>query len=55
MILKTVYEWLVGRWNIVDKIVVPQVPPGDYIMSFRWDCEGTQQVWSSCSDVTITA
>lgn len=43
------------QWNLADKVVVPRVPPGDYVMSFRWDCEGTDQVWGSCSDVTITS
>lgn len=39
--------------GIVDKVHVPKVPPGDYAVSFRWDCEQTSQVWQSCGDVTI--
>lgn len=41
------------QFNIVDKVRIPDVEPGEYIMSFRWDGEQTNQIWSSCSDVTI--
>jgi hypothetical protein len=42
--------------EIVDRVVIPvDVPPGDYVLGWRWDCEQTPQVWSSCSDVTIKA
>ena len=27
--------------------------PGEYVLSWRWDCELTAQVWNACSDVTI--
>lgn len=37
----------------MDKVKVPQLPPGDYVVSFRWDSEQTPQVWASCGDVTI--
>lgn len=40
-------------FGIVDKVLVPNVPAGDYVLSFRWESEQTPQVWSSCSDVTI--
>lgn len=43
------------QWSVVDKVTVPKVPPGDYVVSFRWDCEQTPQIWAQCSDVTITA
>lgn len=39
--------------GIVDRVQVPDVPPGDYVLGFRWDAEQTQQVWSSCGDVRI--
>eukprot|EP00037_Helgoeca_nana_P010731 m.94655 g.94655 ORF g.94655 m.94655 type:complete len:351 (-) comp20381_c0_seq1:152-1204(-) len=38
---------------IVDLIRVPQVPAGDYVVGFRWDCETSSQVWTQCSDITI--
>jgi hypothetical protein len=42
-------------FQIVDKVKVPDFAPGDYVLSFRWDCEQTAQIWSQCSDVRITA
>lgn len=38
---------------IVDEVVVPQVPPGDYVVRWRWDAEQSPQIWSGCGDVTI--
>jgi hypothetical protein len=44
------------NFNIVDLVEIPaDLPPGDYVLSFRWDCEQTPQIWSQCADVTITA
>merc|ERR1711972_213494 len=40
-------------FGIVDKVRVPNVPAGEYVLSFRWDSEQTPQVWNSCADVTI--
>jgi hypothetical protein len=48
--------FLVGSpkaWSIIDEVHVPS-EPGDYILSWRWDCEETAQVWSNCADITIT-
>jgi hypothetical protein len=42
-------------FGIVDKVQVPALPEGDYVLSFRWESEQTPQVWSSCGDVTIKA
>merc|ERR1712000_543386 len=47
------FKWHDFHFGIVDKVEVPDVPPGDYILSFRWDSEQTNQVWNSCADVTI--
>jgi len=39
---------------IRDVLKVPSdLPPGKYVLGWRWDCEATAQVWSSCSDVTL--
>jgi len=38
---------------IRDKVKVPDVE-GHYVLSWRWDCEQTAQVWSSCSDIYIS-
>merc|ERR1711863_197297 len=48
-----------GMWGpynlqIVDTLALPDsLPPGDYVLGWRWDCEESTQIWSSCSDVTI--
>jgi hypothetical protein len=49
-----------GDWNydveVVDTVQIPaDVKPGKYVLGWRWDCEESTQVWTSCSDVTIEA
>ena len=39
--------------SIMDKLQVPAGLEGEYLLSFRWDCEQTPQVWNSCADITI--
>lgn len=36
--------------EIVDQVVVPRVPPGDYVVRWRWDCEQSPQIWSGCGE-----
>jgi len=39
---------------IEDSLLVPaDIPAGDYVLGWRWDCETTTQVWTTCSDITI--
>lgn len=40
--------------NIIDRVIVPDVPNGDYLLSWRWDAEQTDQVWQNCADVRIS-
>jgi hypothetical protein len=40
-------------FTMVDKLQLPQLEAGEYVLSWRWDCEETPQVWNSCADVTI--
>jgi len=40
-------------FGIVDKVQIPDLPEGRYILSFRWESEQTPQVWNSCGDITI--
>jgi hypothetical protein len=43
------------NFEIVDRIAIPAgLTPGDYVLGWRWDCEESNQIWQSCSDVTIT-
>lgn len=39
-------------FQIVDYVQLPMTP-GDYVLSWRWDCEQTSQVWANCADITI--
>jgi len=42
-------------FSIGDYLEVPEhLEPGDYVLSFRWDCEQTSQVWTTCSNIKIT-
>jgi len=37
-----------------DEVEVPEdLNPGKYVLSFRWDCEGTPQIWNACSNILI--
>jgi len=46
-----------NRWqqaHVFDQVSVPlDLQPGEYVLSFRWDCQGSSQVWSTCSNVLI--
>ena len=43
-------------FNIVDKVQIPSnLTPGRYVLSFRWDCEQTPQIWNSCSSIQMVA
>ena len=49
-----------GQWitniTIYDQLRVPEhLPPGEYVLGLRWDCETSAQVWQSCADITIVA
>eukprot|EP00088_Acartia_fossae_P050779 TRINITY_DN5695_c0_g1_i1.p1 TRINITY_DN5695_c0_g1~~TRINITY_DN5695_c0_g1_i1.p1 ORF type:complete len:329 (-),score=66.56 TRINITY_DN5695_c0_g1_i1:99-1085(-) len=42
-------------FSIGDYLEVPEdLEPGDYVLSFRWDCEQTSQIWATCSSIKIT-
>jgi len=41
-------------YSVVDKVRIPDdIPPGEYLLSWRWDAEQTTQIWQNCADVTI--
>ena len=41
-------------FSVVDEVVVPDsLAPGDYLLSWRWDCEQTGQIWQNCADVHV--
>ena len=41
---------------VLDVLQIPDdLPPGDYVLGWRYDCEATAQVWSNCADVKLVA
>ena len=41
-------------YTVEDELIVPNdIPAGEYVLGWRWDCEQTTQIWSSCADITI--
>jgi len=47
---------LLPNLEVVDRVAIPSsLPPGPYVLQWRWDCEESDQVWASCADVTVVA
>jgi hypothetical protein len=47
-------EWGPFDMEIVDHVAVPAgLEAGEWVLNFRWDTEESNQVWQSCSDITI--
>lgn len=47
-------DWTLGM--ISDELVLPtDLKPGKYVLSWRWDCEETAQIWQNCADVNVEA
>jgi hypothetical protein len=42
-------------FQIVDLVKVPELPAGDYALSFRWDCEQTPQIWAQCANIKVVS
>ena len=41
-------------WTLMDEVEVPaDLEEGEYVLSFRWDCEATPQIWNSCANIKI--
>jgi len=39
---------------VKDKVKIPRaLAKGEYVLSWRWDCEQTPQIWNSCADLTV--
>merc|ERR1711970_834727 len=44
----------VEHGHVIDYIEVPpSLEPGDYVLSFRWDCQQTSQIWNVCANIEI--
>ena len=41
-------------WVFKDLVEIPEdIAPGVYVLSFRWDCQNSPQVWNSCANIQI--
>jgi len=42
------------KFSVIDQLVIPKtLDEGDYVLSFRWDCEQTPQVWNTCASIRL--
>lgn len=39
-------------FQMVDRLRVP-VEKGEYLLSWRWDCENSPQIWGNCADIVV--
>ena len=40
--------------SVYDVLKVPKdLKPGEYVLGWRYDCEGTAQVWQNCADILV--
>merc|ERR1711907_60973 len=47
-------EWGPYDLEIVDRVQLPSnLAAGEWVLGWRWDCEESNQVWTSCSDVSV--
>merc|ERR1712232_688116 len=44
-----------SNFSLVDQVKVPNLPEGVYVLSFRWDCKLTPQVWTNCAEIKVIA
>jgi len=43
-----------SNWGIKDLVQVPaDLESGVYILSFRWDCQKTPQIWNTCANIEV--
>lgn len=48
--------YLLPNLEVVDNVRIPKdLKSGHYVLQWRWDCEETDQIWASCSDVIVAA
>ena len=41
-------------YGFKDVVQVPEsLEPGEYVLSFRWDCQKTAQVWQTCANIHV--
>ena len=43
-----------SKWAFKDLVQVPEdLEAGDYVLSFRWECQNSPQVWNSCAYIKV--
>ena len=48
-------EWGPYNLEIVDRVLIPEgLPAGKWVLNWRMDQEESNQIWQSCSDITLT-
>merc|ERR1712118_59426 len=41
-------------FSVMDKVKVPEhLEEGEYLLSWRWDCEQSPQIWQQCADIRL--
>lgn len=41
-------------YSIMDEVKVPEhLDEGEYLLSWRWDCEQSPQIWQQCADIKL--
>lgn len=49
-------EWGPYNMEIVDRVIIPSdLPAGEWVLNWRMDQEESNQIWQSCSDITIVS
>ena len=47
-------EFEKSKFGWKDMVQVPEsLEQGSYVLSFRWDCQQTPQIWQTCANVEI--
>merc|ERR1712070_457956 len=41
-------------FSVMDEVKVPEhFEEGEYLLSWRWDCEQSPQIWQQCADIRL--
>lgn len=47
-------SWDYGDGHVIDNVKVPDdLQPGAYVLSFRWDCKCSPQIWTACANIKV--
>jgi hypothetical protein len=41
-------------YSVMDEVQIPdELEEGEYLLSWRWDCEQSPQIWQQCADIRL--